>query len=642
MDNERTLHFTLGPVQGFIARARRTRDLWAGSFLLSYLAGHAMYRVIREKREQGKIIFPAVTDGEKITDDLLQAIARVAEQKTPEKHPQVGTLPNRFQARVPAGFDPRECTLAVQTAWERIAGAVWDKYVAPVANKGAGTEEIWRRQIENFWEMNWAVGEDNNCLDRRKNWRSHVPPIEYGDKCTLMGNLQELSGYLRARKKERKKQDLFWKELRDKAGELNIKEGERLCAVSLVKRLFPLVAEEAVGWPVRRGYPSTSYIAAVPWLIDTMDKDADRAGKFLLLARQDEKLKNNIHMEKESNISSIEKAKQEHPQIAGFAECDGNFFYASTLANDNLWPEGTGDKRLELRQQQKKFKSEPSTFYAVLAVDGDRLGALLQKAGKEVVSGALAGFAGKVPGIVDNHNGVLVYAGGDDVLALVPARDAVALATDLRLQYKRAFEDTGIDDHLATVSAAVVYAHHHAPLKAVLGEAHTLLDEVAKDHTGRDSLAVRVWNTGGPGLLWSAPWETILESGSNLLDSLVKDFAGGTAGEKQYNSAFFYNLRCRFSLFWNKTARPELENLDLTDLFLAEYLRSRGRENIDRDEARRRMERLLKICRKFRRVSPGNGEKPHIIPDGISMDGAILVRFLAEKGGIRDEQTVEV
>jgi CRISPR-associated protein Cmr2 len=36
------LHFSLGPVQGFVAQARRTRDFWAGSFILSYLAGQAM------------------------------------------------------------------------------------------------------------------------------------------------------------------------------------------------------------------------------------------------------------------------------------------------------------------------------------------------------------------------------------------------------------------------------------------------------------------------------------------------------------------------------------------------------------------------------------------------------------------------
>ena len=33
-----TFQFTLGPVQGFVAQARRTRDFWAGSFILSWLS----------------------------------------------------------------------------------------------------------------------------------------------------------------------------------------------------------------------------------------------------------------------------------------------------------------------------------------------------------------------------------------------------------------------------------------------------------------------------------------------------------------------------------------------------------------------------------------------------------------------------
>ncbi len=638
MDNKHILHFTLGPVQGFIARARRTRDLWAGSFLLSYLAGHAMCAVIQK---QGEIIFPAVLDdNRKITDDLLRAIKEVEENESTNEQPLVGTLPNRFQALVPEDFNPSECTQAVQQAWERIAGMVWERFVAPVAEKGAGTEEIWRRQVKGFWEMNWAFGDDGSCLDRRKNWRSHVPTVEHGDKCTIMGNLQEISGYIRSQKEMREKQDLFWQELRSRVRELEIGEGERLCAVSLVKRLFPLVAEGTIGWRVRTGYPSTSYIAAVPWLVETMNKEQDKAGRFLSLARRDERLEPRTHL-KESSIFEIEKAKREHPEVAGFAQCDGNFFFASTLANDSLWLEGTGDTRRDLADMLKKFAVKPATYYAVLMVDGDLLGALLRKADPKVVSNSLAIFADKVPGIVNRYSGVLVYAGGDDVLALLTAQHAVALAAELRRQYKQAFKNTGIKDHLATVSAAVVYAHHHAPLKAVLGEAHTLLDDVAKDRTGRDSLAVRVWNTGGPGLLWSAPWEEILEGDTNLLDSLVSDFTGATSGEKQYNSAFFYNIRHRFSMLWSDNDRDNIELPDwdniLADLFLAEYLRSRERENIDRNEARRRVERLLKVCRKYRRVAPENGESPRIEEAGISMDGAMLVRFLTGKGGTRDE-----
>ena len=43
---EHVLHFTLGPVQSFVAEARRLRDFWAGSFLLSWLSGQAMRAVI--------------------------------------------------------------------------------------------------------------------------------------------------------------------------------------------------------------------------------------------------------------------------------------------------------------------------------------------------------------------------------------------------------------------------------------------------------------------------------------------------------------------------------------------------------------------------------------------------------------------
>ena len=39
MTDAAILHVKLGPVQGFIRQARRTRDLWAGSFLLSWLSG---------------------------------------------------------------------------------------------------------------------------------------------------------------------------------------------------------------------------------------------------------------------------------------------------------------------------------------------------------------------------------------------------------------------------------------------------------------------------------------------------------------------------------------------------------------------------------------------------------------------------
>ena len=36
------LMFTIGPVQSFIEAARKTEDLWMGSYILSYLVATAM------------------------------------------------------------------------------------------------------------------------------------------------------------------------------------------------------------------------------------------------------------------------------------------------------------------------------------------------------------------------------------------------------------------------------------------------------------------------------------------------------------------------------------------------------------------------------------------------------------------------
>jgi len=111
----KTLQFTLGPVQGFVAQARRTRDFWAGSFLLSYLTGKAMLTVINN---DGKIIFPAVQDGASINDSLLQAISLQNGLRFSESFPVIGSIPNRFMAEVPQGFSGEDCLEAVNGAWK--------------------------------------------------------------------------------------------------------------------------------------------------------------------------------------------------------------------------------------------------------------------------------------------------------------------------------------------------------------------------------------------------------------------------------------------------------------------------------------------------------------------------------------------
>jgi len=51
MSHTHHFQFTIGPVQSFVAQARRTRDFWAGSFVLSWLTGVAMNATIAQGGE---------------------------------------------------------------------------------------------------------------------------------------------------------------------------------------------------------------------------------------------------------------------------------------------------------------------------------------------------------------------------------------------------------------------------------------------------------------------------------------------------------------------------------------------------------------------------------------------------------------
>ena len=52
--------FNLGPVQEFIAQARSTRDLWSGSYMLSWLTAHAM-KAVSDYNGPDSVVFPSLS-----------------------------------------------------------------------------------------------------------------------------------------------------------------------------------------------------------------------------------------------------------------------------------------------------------------------------------------------------------------------------------------------------------------------------------------------------------------------------------------------------------------------------------------------------------------------------------------------------
>lgn len=177
----RHFHFTIGPVQGFVAQARRTRDFWAGSFILSWLAAVAMKTV---KAQGGDIIFPT-PDGHYLS---------WLEGRGQGQSPHQGSIPNRFTASVGENFQPEQIVESIWTAWRALAEIVWKEDLERYCKPDSATHDIWDRQIDHFWDISWVFGTEANLLDRRKNWRSHPATEEAGVKCMMMEGWQELSG----------------------------------------------------------------------------------------------------------------------------------------------------------------------------------------------------------------------------------------------------------------------------------------------------------------------------------------------------------------------------------------------------------------------------------------------------------------
>src|SRR5262249_1420638 len=120
----------LGPVQEFIAAARRTRDLWFGSYLLSEISKAAALSV---RHQEGTLIFPDNDDLAPGNEDVI--------------------IPNVILAELPAG-DPKMIAHKAREA----AIARWRQFAESVFQEYPGIEEVirldtWKHQIEDVVEF---------------------------------------------------------------------------------------------------------------------------------------------------------------------------------------------------------------------------------------------------------------------------------------------------------------------------------------------------------------------------------------------------------------------------------------------------------------------------------------------------------
>jgi len=472
------LAISIGPVQEFIAAARRTRDLWYGSWLLSEIS-RSVAKAVEDAG--GQLVFPADTTQESVANVVVAVLGE--------------------------GANPRavadQARQAAQTRWKQEA----DKARATV--HPLIRDDLWADQVDDVLEFYaaWAPLRDDYAEARRRVMRLLAGRKALRDFLPARGRALVPKSSLDGRRESvlKRPSDPCWERQVDEARKLRLRAGEQLDVVGITKRV-------GAG---PRPYPSVSRIAADPWL-RWLQKQ--RAADFQRLRESADAL----HA-RHPNVFHYLKG---YPRYADFPY-EGTVVYVS---RHHEWlEEAFGDiteRDLEPIHAILDQLPEPQPYLAVLVADGDRMGATISELKtpetNREFSATLGAFATKVKEIVDEHNGVLVYAGGDDVLAFLPLDRCVPCAAELSKAFSAVMGEFARSVGLQTqptLSVGIAIGHFMEDLELLLEYAREA--ERQAKHPDRNGLAIQMRKRGGEPISIRYRWD---ESTDGLLRELVHLF----------------------------------------------------------------------------------------------------------------------
>lgn len=516
--------FQIGPVQDFIHTARRTDDYWAGSFLLSFATAHAINLVTVRG---GEIIFPDPTG-----NSLVEAVTR-DEFKTPES--LFPSLPNRLGARMNSD-GPNTLKSALAEIKADLLSVLVSRFET-VERQLTGETNLSKRHIGDLFECFYAFAEDGpdtpcaafdlaeRRLAARKTIRDFTPFDQIGFKCTQCGVREPLQKGADSALSDLKG---YWKTIRSREqGRYRyvFKENERLCPVCAGKRLLRRLCFGG------GAIPSTSTIAVSAWLTqiegDSTAPSADPTAPANVLSTFSMALKKAFPRQDMAPVPANRKKHTPLFKIEGDNFIDDAYDRFEKEARDEGKPERMASIG-EARKRLKEFLAglprnlrTPPRYFTILAFDGDNMGdykrTLTSCADHQEFSRQLASFSSTVYQIVhDSYHGYVIYAGGDEGVALIPLSETLKVMDDLRKAFNQLKDGP-------TLSAGAAIVHHQAPLGMGLKAATDALENHAKKVRGKNAFSICIRKRSGAHDICQAPWETPTEAGTqDMIDFLGK------------------------------------------------------------------------------------------------------------------------
>lgn len=479
--------FTFGPVGELIQASRTMRDLYAGSYLLSYLTNKLLKKLDEESME---LIFP-----DKQMESLPNRVVFFSNDSVEEFQPK-GEKLERF----------------VQRTWDELAKETFGQAEIPLSNKA-------KEQIRNYLSIQWLAlpfkGNYHQCYKEIIQTMHHLKrtrtfqqlPLVAGRRCDLLPALQAI--YVHPMDKN--KLPAFVNDCIVIEGN-DLKEGECLSAVALFKRLLYKNKHLQNGnFPYKNTLPSVANMII-----------------------QNEVCKMEIEGFSLENYSKIYNEGSE-------------VFYDYWEGHDlkKIYRKEVIDQFEQIKENFPNLIDRKATaYYALIKLDGDGVGSEYQNSKSledhRTLSEKISRFSREAKRIIEVENGLCLYAGGEDILAFVPIEKVFTLLAKIRSKFQQMVTDDKGSPF--TLSGGIIFAHLMSPLAPLLQRVEEL-EAYAKDMEGKNAFAMEVQYRGGKYALFRDKFDKFIEfqnlfnqlhaKGSNpsIIEGLMETLHGLDGGE---------------------------------------------------------------------------------------------------------------
>ncbi|WP_320008114.1 type III-B CRISPR-associated protein Cas10/Cmr2 [Maridesulfovibrio sp.] len=489
-----------GPVHGFITAARKLEDLCSGSTMLSELMKEAAKKLGQD------LIYPVLP-----SDNSKANMPNIMLLKTDSD-------PKELAESIISGIKKQFC--------EQVDKAVKSQELDIDTNL---LDAVINRQTSEFVETVWStvelgpsfeetLAELNMRFDAAKRTRMFSQHAEPGMKCTLQTNLSALAPKFESGNPDQKTKE-WWKKLEDRemrsyegralknSSKLSQK-GERFSSIGLAKRVKARVDDGT------HHFPSTYAIATALWrkrIFENCGHEKFNADVFNSFFEKWSDLKDGGDIEfntvPEDVIPALPDIRDSVENLPDNLEmlltCEAQCFRKTEFRKGTSSKDPIAKERKELVTCAKNIGAgSPPGHFVLLAADGDSMGRFVDacESEKELseLSNKLKDFSEQAIKTIESPEvcGRMIYAGGDDVLAVMPVDEAIKTACELRRAYREklaGIEYTEDGKQIpATLSAALLYAPDNYPLHRLLDNAEATLNGKAKA-AEKNALAITVY-----------------------------------------------------------------------------------------------------------------------------------------------------